>query len=121
MLSQGVLFGIGSALIFHPTIAVPGHWFKARRALAMAIVGASSGLGGTVWPIALNELILKVGFAWALRVAGFLALALFLVGAALVRTRLPCKTPVTWRKIWHPFREVPFVLLTASVSAVFWG
>lgn len=61
MLSQGVLFGIGSALIFHPTIAVPGQWFSRRRALAMAIVGASSGLGGTIWPIAFNELIKKIG------------------------------------------------------------
>lgn len=61
MLAQGILFGIGSALIFHPTIAVPGQWFSKRRALAMAIVGASSGLGGTIWPIAFNELIREIG------------------------------------------------------------
>ncbi|BEI86583.1 hypothetical protein CcaverHIS002_0608700 [Cutaneotrichosporon cavernicola] len=121
MLCQGVLFGIGSALIFHPTIAVPGHWFRRRRALAMAIVGASSGAGGTVWPIAFNELINKIGFPWALRTAGFIALALFSIGCALVRTRLPRKTPTTWAKVFQPFREVPFILLTASVSAVFWG
>ncbi|GMK57910.1 hypothetical protein CspeluHIS016_0407440 [Cutaneotrichosporon spelunceum] len=121
ILCQGVLFGIGAALIFHPTIAVPGHWFKRRRALAMAIVGASSGAGGTTWPIAFNELIRKIGFPWALRAAGFIALALFAVGCVLVRTRLPRKPATPWSKVFKPFREVPFVLLTASVSAVFWG
>lgn len=64
---------------------------------------------------------LTPGFPWALRTAGFIALALFAVGSALVRTRLPRKTPTTWRKVFLPFRETPFILLTASVSAVFWG
>lgn len=121
MLSQGILFGIGSALIFHPTIAVPGQWFSRRRALAMAIVGASSGLGGTIWPIALNQLIIKIGFPWALRAAGFISLFLFAIGCMLVRTRLPRKPPTSWRKVLAPFRETPFILLTASVSMVFWG
>lgn len=55
------MFGIGSALIFYPAIAIPGQWFARRRALAMGIVGSSSGLGGTLWPIAIDRMIRQIG------------------------------------------------------------
>lgn len=60
-LAQGLLFGLGSGLIFYPAISIPGQWFVKKRALAMAIVGSSSGLGGTLWPIALKRLFDEIG------------------------------------------------------------
>jgi len=60
-LAQGILFGIGSALAFYPTVAIPGQWFKRHRALAMGVVGSSSGLGGTLWPIAIDRMIKQIG------------------------------------------------------------
>jgi nitrate/nitrite transporter NarK len=61
MLAQGMLFGIGSALVFFPAITIPGQWFSKHRALAMGIVGSSSGLGGTIWPIAIDRMIRQIG------------------------------------------------------------
>lgn len=61
MLAQGILFGIGSALIFTPVMSVPSQWFARRRGLATSIAVTGSGLGGTLWPIAIRRMIEQVG------------------------------------------------------------
>jgi MFS family permease len=61
MLCQGVLFGLASALIFNTIVAVPSQWFAKKRALAMGVVFTGSGLGGTIWPIAIARMITKIG------------------------------------------------------------
>jgi len=46
MICHGILFGIGSALIYNPCVAVVGQWFIKRRATAAGIVVAGAGIGG---------------------------------------------------------------------------
>ncbi|KAL1410599.1 hypothetical protein Q8F55_004616 [Vanrija albida] len=60
LLAQGVLFGLGSTLLFHPSVAAPGQWFARRRALAMGVASLGSGLGGVVWPIVVRRLIVQI-------------------------------------------------------------
>ncbi|KAL1411461.1 hypothetical protein Q8F55_002417 [Vanrija albida] len=120
-LAHGVLFGIGSSLVFHPCIAAPGQWFARRRALAMSVAVCGSGLGGTLWPIALHRMFLQIGFAWALRATAFIALGLLAVACALVRTRLPRKPPAPLSQLLTPFKEARFMLLTLAASFMFWG
>ncbi|TXT07342.1 hypothetical protein VHUM_03062 [Vanrija humicola] len=121
MLAQGILFGLGSALVFHPVVAVPSQWFLKRRALATSIVVAGSGLGGTLWPIALKRLIDEIGFAWALRTSGFIALALLAVGMACIRTRLPRRPAQGFTGILNPLKEAHFTLLAVGISLASWG
>jgi len=64
MLAQGILFGLASMLIYNPVVSVPSQWFYHRRALATAIATSASGLGGTLWPIILQNLISSVGESW---------------------------------------------------------
>jgi MFS family permease len=133
------MFGMGSALIWYPAITVPGQWFARRRALAMAIAGSSSGLGGTVWPIALDRLIKSIGkqvtslssqvhvcpdsagFPWAIRTTAFISLFLLVIANLLIRTRLPRKKPTPLSAVKEPLRERSFVLLQFCVAGVFWG
>lgn len=61
MLCQGILFGVASALIFNTIVAVPSHWFARRRALAIGIMFTGSGMGGTLWPIAIRRMIEQIG------------------------------------------------------------
>lgn len=131
-LTQGVLFGLGSGLVFYPSIAIPGQWFVKRRALAMGIVGSSSGLGGTLWPIAIDRLIkqigtrqasipLTAGFPWANRALGFISLLLMGVGTLMIRTRLPRKRATAWKSSFTHITEGPYILLTLCVCFIFWG
>lgn len=36
------------------------HWFFKRRGLALGIVTSGSSVGGVIWPIAIDHLIIKV-------------------------------------------------------------
>ena len=58
---RGVLVQLCSGAIFGPSIAIVGHWFKKRRAIALAIVAIGSSAGGTVMPIAFGRLLNEVG------------------------------------------------------------
>lgn len=121
LLAQGVLFGIGSTLLFHPSVAAPGQWFARRRALAMGCASLGSGLGGVVWPILVRRLVVQIGFAWTMRALGFISLAVCAGACVCVRTRLPRKTPVPWSTVLAPMGEAPFALLTVGTCLVMWG
>lgn len=63
----------------------------------LGIITAGSGLGGVVFPILLEQLIQRVGFSWAVRVAAFLNLACMLVACVTIRTRLPLTGKISIR------------------------
>jgi len=85
ILCQGILLGISCGLIFAPALAVIGHYFFNKRALAMSLASTGSPVGGIIFPVILNNLIPSIGFAWAQRACGFLSLALLLVAAVFIR------------------------------------
>jgi MFS family permease len=107
-LSQGVGMGIGSGLIYLPSMAVQTHHWKKRRSMAMGIVitgkqstmtyirlsqsslGQGSSFGGIVYPIMLNNLFNNsVGFAWGVRASGLLTLIVLGLANLLMSTGLP--------------------------------
>ncbi|KAF9914410.1 hypothetical protein BX616_008379 [Lobosporangium transversale] len=71
-ITQGVLFGIGSALAYYPAIAVPSHYFTKRRGLATGIAVSGVGAGGLILAPLTHKLIEKVGIFWSLRILGLL-------------------------------------------------
>lgn len=103
---------------FTPSVAVMGHWFKRRRAYALGIIIAGSSLGGVVYPIILQELQRKLGFAWAVRIAGFLTLACLLIANLTVKTRLPRSTSLKLTQLvdFGGFRDPRYVLATAAAT-----
>ncbi|BGP29233.1 hypothetical protein JCM10296v2_000971 [Rhodotorula toruloides] len=81
MIIQGVLGGLGVGLLFLPALSIQSHWFERRRALAIGLVASGTSIGGIVFPIMLNKLIVNpdVGFANAVRAAGYLVAALLVI------------------------------------------
>ncbi|TVY93216.1 Riboflavin transporter [Lachnellula willkommii] len=59
---------LATGLIYQPSIAILGHYFERRRALAMGISASGAALGGVVFPLLLNNLFEKYGFATGTRV-----------------------------------------------------
>lgn len=91
-LAQALLQGICLSALFSPTFPCINHWFFKRRGLALGIATSGSSVGGVVWPIMINNLIIKVGFGWALRICGFVALVMTAGAATMVKGRLPPRT-----------------------------
>ncbi|GEM11995.1 MFS monocarboxylate transporter [Rhodotorula toruloides] len=81
MLIQGVLGGLAVGILFLPALSIQSHWFERRRALAIGLVASGTSIGGIVFPIMLNKLIVNpnVGFANAVRAAGYLVAALLVI------------------------------------------
>ncbi|KAK2865169.1 hypothetical protein FQN49_003842 [Arthroderma sp. PD_2] len=84
-LAQGLLFGLGVAGLFLPSYATTSLYFIKHRALALGITVGGSSIGGVIWPIALRRLLVKVGFPWTMRIAGFIMMPLLVLGCLTVR------------------------------------
>ncbi|KAJ7844683.1 MFS general substrate transporter [Mycena leptocephala] len=94
-LAQGLGTGLGSGAMYVPSIAVISHYFRKRRALAMAIVASGSSLG----PASL--------------VSG-----LFIIACLLMRPRLPpSQTHLPfWKSLQRLARDKTYVLTTIGIA-----
>ncbi|RAO67424.1 uncharacterized protein BHQ10_003436 [Talaromyces amestolkiae] len=112
--------GIGAGLLFTPTVSLIPTWFSTRIGLAVGIASSGSSLGGNIYPIVLYRLIGQVGFPWAVRSIGFIALATFIIPLAVMRMRVRMPKP---RAIvdWSAFTDAPFIVFTLSVLILFIG
>ena len=92
VLAQGVCIGAANGFMFVPTISVVSTYFDhSRRSLAIGIIQCGSATGGIIFPIMLNRLFGIIGFGWAVRTFGFMALAFLVLAERLLKTRLPPK------------------------------
>ncbi|KAM0333576.1 hypothetical protein ACHAQA_002241 [Verticillium albo-atrum] len=115
MLTFGVLNGLGASLIFTPSIAAVGHWFKERRGLATGVASSGGSIGGIVFPLALNGLLDRVGWAWAIRTIGFICLTFCGTANLLIRSRLTPARDATPHPDFRILRDPAFALTTAGI------
>ncbi|CEH16493.1 Monocarboxylate transporter [Ceraceosorus bombacis] len=124
-LTQGLLFGLGNAMVFTPALAVLTHWFRKKRAYALGVVAAGSSLGGVIFPIVLQRLLAEKGFGWAVRACAFIALGCLTFSCLTMKTRLPLRPqPMSsFLKFIDVggFKDIRFCLATASAFCVFYG
>ena len=73
-----------------------------------------SRAGGVIYPIVFNRLQPQIGFPWATRVLGFIALATCALSIVVLRVRVrPPKTRLLWD--FSAFKQVPFTLYTVGM------
>ncbi|KAM3087499.1 hypothetical protein ACMFMG_001582 [Clarireedia jacksonii] len=117
-----IIGGIASSLTFTPSIAAVGHWFNTKRGNATGIAATGGAFGGVIFPLLLQNLIPKIGFAWATRVMGFILLTIAILANLLVRSRLP---PPTTPQSPHPdlriLMQPAFALTVLGVYLLEWA
>lgn len=119
LLCLGFLGGIGGATLTTTSLAVVSHWFKRRRGLAHGIAMVGSSFGGFTIPLILRATLPKYGYAWSMRILGFLFLACLTISNVLMKPRLPPspearKQPIISLSL---FGDLKFTFLTISVFA----
>ncbi|KAF2788320.1 MFS general substrate transporter [Melanomma pulvis-pyrius CBS 109.77] len=117
ILCCGVLGGVTGAMLTTTSLAVVAHWFKARRGLTQGIAMMGSSCGGLTIPLILKTTLPKYGYAWSLRILGFIFLVCFIIGNILIKARIP-PTPATKKKAiisLSIFGDLRFSLFTISV------
>lgn len=121
LLAQGLCVGLGSGIIYVPCLAMVGSSFPPRtRVLAIALATSGAAVGGIVFPVALQKLLPQVGFPWATRIIGFIALACFAAALAIVLPRAPAGSKKARSLVdWTAFREPAFMLFCFSLFFMF--
>ncbi|KAE8399000.1 major facilitator superfamily domain-containing protein [Aspergillus pseudonomiae] len=89
IMTQGVLYGLGSGLVFAPNMSLIDEWFIRRRSLAYGIYFACSSISAAILPPVMRILLAKYSakatlIGWGIFVAVVLSIALI-----AVRPRLP--------------------------------
>lgn len=89
ILAQGVCVGLGGGCLFITAIAIIPSYFTTKRAIAIGLGAAGSSIAGVIYPIVFHEVQPKIGFGWAVRVIGFIALATLTVPCFVIKQRNP--------------------------------
>jgi MFS family permease len=120
LLAQAFCIGIGMGLLFIPSVAILSTYFTTHLALATGIAASGSSLGGVLYPIILHRLLPQVGYPWAVRSIGFIALATLLLPNFCMKVRV---LPATRRKMIDTtaFKSLPFMLFCFGVLITFIG
>ncbi|KAL4873246.1 hypothetical protein BDV12DRAFT_99258 [Aspergillus spectabilis] len=123
ILSIGVAGGLGTSLIFTPAVSAIGHYFNERRGVATGIAATGGSVGGIAFPLILETLLPKIGWAWATRVIALICLVLVIGSCLLVKSRLPTK-PASKENVlpdFRIFRDSKLTLTTAGIFFIEWG
>ena len=67
ILSYGLLFGVGASLVYVPSLAIIGHYYKRYIGIANGIVTVGSSIFSMAMPFILGELLNAVGLQACLR------------------------------------------------------
>ncbi|KAI5463910.1 major facilitator superfamily domain-containing protein [Mariannaea sp. PMI_226] len=120
VLAQSLCTGSGMGLIALGALAIPSTWFIKNRGLAVGVGSSGASIGGIIFPITLRHLIPEIGFGWAVRVMGFIVMAILILPLAMSRQRLPSKKRRTLID-FKSLTQVEFGLYWLSIFLAFLG
>ncbi|KAF8265572.1 MFS general substrate transporter [Lactarius quietus] len=121
LLCQGFGIGMSCGLVFGPVMSVIAHWFKKRRSTALGIVTFASSIGGMVFPVVFQNLLITVGFKWTMRIiASILILAMGITNLT-IRRRFPPTMLSGGLFNAKQFRSPAYTGYTASGFVMFLG
>ncbi|PNS18664.1 hypothetical protein CAC42_5203 [Sphaceloma murrayae] len=120
LLAQGFCIGLGGGMLFVPAVAILPTYFKNRLGLAVGVASSGSSTGGVIYPIVFYRLVNRIGYAWATRVLGFIALATLVVPCVVMKLRIK---PARVRSLLDPtaFTDWPYVVFVIGTFVGYCG
>lgn len=88
LLTQGLLYGLGSSLLYFPILSSAPEYFNTHRGSAMGIILSGAGIGGLVFSPVIRALLEGVGPRWTLRA---LALIVLVISTPIVAFAYPSR------------------------------
>ncbi|KAF4637967.1 hypothetical protein G7Y89_g123 [Cudoniella acicularis] len=78
LLTQGLLYGIGSSCLYFPILSAAPEYFSTHRGSAMGFILSGAGVGGLVFSPLIRFLLSAIGARWTLRTIALLNLLISL-------------------------------------------
>jgi len=119
-LAQGICQGLGDGLTFCPSVSLVATYFSKNRALAMAFTASGAASGGIIFPLIARQLLPTIGFAWTVRVMGFVILFNSIIIVAIARVRLPPRRTGPLVE-WAAFKEPSYTLFCVGMFLNLWA
>ncbi|KIH92544.1 major facilitator superfamily transporter monocarboxylate [Sporothrix brasiliensis 5110] len=91
LLTQGLLYGLGSSMLYFPLLGPAPEYFNRHRATAIGLILSGGGVGSLVLSPVVRALLSAVGGRWTLR---FLAALSVVVGTPVAWVVPPSRFPV---------------------------
>lgn len=88
LLAQAICIGLGCGCLFVPSVAILSTYFSSKIGTAVGLAASGSSLGGVIYPIVLNKLVMQIGFPWAVRVVGFMILGTMMIPNLCMKVRV---------------------------------
>ncbi|XXG96376.1 hypothetical protein Hte_002658 [Hypoxylon texense] len=121
VLAQGILGGLANGMVLNPAMAATSQYFQKKRGAAIGLAIAGSSIGGVIFPLALARMMNNtvLGFSWAVRIIGFIILALSIIICLLVKERLPHRKQQFF--LPRAFTEKQYIMVIAAGFFLFLG
>ncbi|KAL4790598.1 major facilitator superfamily domain-containing protein [Aspergillus venezuelensis] len=120
LLAQGFCVGMGAGCLFVPCVSILPTYFSSKLGAALGLAVSGSSLGGIIYPIVLHRLIEPLGFGWAVRIIGFIALGTLLLPIAIMKQRV--KPPKARALVdLTAFTDIPYMTLVLAGFFAFMG
>lgn len=120
-LAQGLLLGLGISFVILPAVATVPKYFAKSRGLALGVTIAGSSLGGVIWPIALRNLFVQVGFGWGVRIVAFIMLPLLATACLTVRAPQESTTMPKPKPDFGSVKNPVLILLACGLFFIYLG
>ncbi|TGJ81346.1 hypothetical protein E0Z10_g7413 [Xylaria hypoxylon] len=117
-LAQGVTVGLGLGIMFMPPLQVLSSYFEKKRTFAMTGAATGTGIGSLILPAIIQYSIPQVGFAWAVRIFGFVALSCTVTAFLCIKPRLKPRRSGPLVE-WSAFKERPYLLYSIGVFLLY--
>lgn len=86
---QGILYALGAAMIYYPSLSYLAEWFINLRGFANGVLFAGTGVGGVVLPLTISPLLNMYGVNVTVRILSVAMVVLLVPLLPLVKGRLP--------------------------------
>ncbi|KAK2032996.1 major facilitator superfamily transporter [Colletotrichum zoysiae] len=113
VLAEGFVIGTGAGCLFLVCISTLPQYFDKKLGLAAGIASSGSSFGGIVYPVVFFQSVDRVGFAWAVRIIGFIALATLMIPLFVMKARGKPGNPRSFID-WTAFRDGRYMTFVAG-------
>jgi MFS family permease len=103
-------------------VGVTAQWFYHHRGFASGVTFTGGSVAGIVFPIAMRRLFTSIGFAWTIRVVGFIWLGCLIIGNILIHPRIKPTKSVTGKVMdLSALKDLRFTLLGMGIFFSDWA